>query len=46
MKVAIFHEGHANNTNDNALLTLLIKDMGLNLGRVEFSGVGSKSNFF
>jgi hypothetical protein len=45
-KIAILHEGSAKKTNDNALLKLLINDMKLDSNRVEFFGVGSKSNFF
>jgi len=44
--IAILHEGRANNTNDNALLTSLIKNIGLDIERVEFFGFGAKSNFF
>lgn len=46
MKKAILHEGNAKKTNDNELLRLLIKDMGLNIDQVEFFGFGAKSNFF
>nr|CAA6803160.1 MAG: Unknown protein [uncultured Thiotrichaceae bacterium] len=42
MKVAILHEG----TEDNALITKLITTLELDLGRVEFYRMGSKSNFF
>ena len=44
--IAILHEGHARNTNDNELLTLLIKAIDLDIERVEFFGFGAKSNFF
>ena len=46
VKVAILHEGNSNKTNDNALLKLLIKDLGFDSDRAEFFGFGSKSNFF
>ena len=46
VKVAILHEGNSNKTNDNLLLKLLIKDLGLESDRAEFFGFGSKSNFF
>jgi hypothetical protein len=47
-KVAILHEGHAKNTNDNLLIKLLIKNLELdpNEEKVEFFGFGSKTNFF
>lgn len=46
VKVAVLHEGNTQKTNDNALLKLLIQDLGLDLNRVEFFGFGAKSNFF
>jgi len=46
VKVAILHEGNAKKTNDNELLKLLIKVLGLNLNQVVFIGMGTKSNFF
>lgn len=46
VKVAIFHEGNAKKTNDNELLKLLLENLGLPLEKVEFFGMGSKSNFF
>ncbi|NOQ32209.1 MAG: hypothetical protein GQ570_13925 [Helicobacteraceae bacterium] len=44
--VAILHEGNIKDTNENALLKLLIKELGYNPNSVEFFGFGSKSNFF
>ncbi len=44
--VAILHEGNVKKTNDNALLKLLINELGLNIGKVKFFGMGSKSSFF
>jgi len=46
VKVAILHEGNAKKTNDNELLKLLIYHLGLDYQKVEFFGVGTKSNFF
>ena len=46
VKVAILHEGNNKKTHDNELLTLLIGKLGLDIERVEFFGMGSKSNFF
>jgi hypothetical protein len=46
VKVAILHEGNAQNTNDNALLRLLINHLNEDEKKVEFFGVGSKNNFF
>lgn len=45
-KVAILHEGNAKKTNDNLLLKLLIENLALESDKVEFFGVGAKSNFF
>ena len=46
VKVAILHEGNSKKTNDNELLKLLLKELNLDFNRVEFFGVGAKSNFF
>ena len=46
VKVAILHEGNSKKTNDNELLKLLLKELSLDIDRVEFFGLGSKSNFF
>ncbi|MDM8568729.1 hypothetical protein QUF50_04295 [Thiotrichales bacterium HSG1] len=46
VKVTILHEGNAKKTNDNLLLKLLIENLKLDVNRVEFFGMGSKSNFF
>jgi len=46
MKVAILHEGNNKQTNDNALLKLLIQNLGLDLESINFIGMGGKSNFF
>jgi len=46
VKVAILHEGNVKKTYDNELLKLLIKNLGLDIDRVEFFGFGAKSNFF
>ena len=45
-KVAILHEGNAKSTNDNLLIKLLIKNLELDIQKVEFFGFGSKINFF
>jgi len=44
--VAILHEGNAKKTNDNALLKLLMNELGLDIGKVKFFGMGNKSRFF
>jgi tRNA nucleotidyltransferase (CCA-adding enzyme) len=46
VKVAILHEGNSQKTHDNELLKLLIENLGLNINKVEFFGMGYKSNFF
>ncbi|MFA5215864.1 hypothetical protein [Sulfuricurvum sp.] len=46
VKVAILHEGNAKKTNDNELLKLLIEKLGFSADKVEFFGMGTKSNFF
>jgi len=46
VKVVIIHEGNAKKTNDNALLKLLLKELGLSEEKVKFIGMGAKSNFF
>lgn len=46
VKVAILHEGNAKKTNDNEILKLLLDKLGLPTEKVEFFGMGSKSNFF
>ena len=46
VKVVILHEGNAKNTQDNNLLKLLFNELKLDINRVKFMGVGSKSNFF
>ena len=46
VKVAIFHEGNENKTNDNELLKLLLEKLELPSKRVKFIGMGTKSNFF
>jgi len=45
-KVAIFHEGKSKKSADVELLSLLIKDLKLDIKRVKFFGMKSKSNFF
>ncbi|WP_297440651.1 hypothetical protein [Sulfurimonas sp.] len=45
-KVAIFHEGKSRKSADEELLNLLIKDLQLDIERVKFFGMKSKSNFF
>ncbi len=45
-EVAILHEGNAKKTNDNALLKLLMDELGLDTGKVKFFGMRSKSCFF
>jgi len=45
-EVAILHEGNAKKTNDNALLKLLMNELGLDIGKVKFFGMGNKSHFF
>ncbi|MDX8400494.1 MAG: hypothetical protein R8K20_09645 [Gallionellaceae bacterium] len=47
----ILHEGNAKKTHDNALISLVIKHLSqtipsVGLDKVEFHGMGSKSNFF
>ena len=46
VKVAIFHEGNSKQTNDNALLKLLLEKLELPTNRVRFVAMGNKSNFF
>ncbi len=46
VKVVIFHEGNAKQTNDNKLLKLLLEHLGFDLSHIRFVGMGSKSNFF
>jgi len=46
VKVAILHEGNAKKTNDNEILKLLLEKLGLPTEKVEFFGMGTKSNFF
>jgi len=46
VKVAILHEGNSKKTNDNQLLKLLIESLNLDVRRVKFIGMGTKSNFF
>jgi len=46
VKVAILHEGNSKKTNDNELLKLLLKELNLDIQRVEFFGFGAKNNFF
>lgn len=44
--IAILHEGNAKKTYDNELITLLIEHLELNVQRIDFYGMGTKSNFF
>jgi hypothetical protein len=46
VKVAIFHEGNENKTNDNEILKLLLEKLSLPSNQVKFVGMGPKSNFF
>lgn len=46
VKLAICHEGHTNKSLDSEIIKLLLKDLNLDVNRVEFYGFGSKSNFF
>lgn len=46
VKVAILHEGNAKKTNDNEILKLLLEKLGFPTEKVEFFGMGAKSNFF
>ncbi len=46
VKLAVCHEGHANKSLDNEIIKLLLQDLNLDIGRVEFYGFGSKSNFY
>ena len=46
VKVAILHEGNSKKTNDNQLLKLLIESLNLEMKKVKFIGMGTKSNFF
>jgi len=46
VKVAILHEGNSKKTNDNQLLKLLIESLNLDIKKVKFIGMGTKSNFF
>ncbi len=47
----VLHEGNAKKTHDNALICLLIEHLSqtnpaISLDKVEFHGMGAKSNFF
>jgi len=49
--IYILHEGNAKKTNDNLLIRLLIEELNktnakIDLNKIEFHGVGTKSNFF
>lgn len=49
--IYILHEGNAKKTNDNKLIKLLIEHLKIqypemNVEKIEFHGMGSKSNFF
>jgi len=46
VKLAICHEGHTNKSLDGEIIKLLLKDLKLDVNRVEFYGFGSKSNFY
>ena len=46
VKLAICHEGHTGKSLDSEIIKLLLKDLDLDINRVEFYGFGSKSNFF
>jgi len=46
VKVAILHEGNSRKTHDNELLKLLLEELKLEINKVRFIGMGSKSNFF
>lgn len=49
--IYILHEGNAKKTNDNLLIRLLIEALSksnskIDLNKIEFHGIGTKSNFF
>ncbi len=44
--IFILHEGNNKNTNDNKLIRLLINHLNLDSNKIDFHGMGSKSNFF
>ncbi len=46
VKVAIIHEGNSNKTHDNKLIKLLLENLKLDENKVQFFGIGTKSNFF
>ena len=43
--LAILHEGGKGKSEDYQLIELLIKHLQLDINKVEFYGMGSKSNF-
>ena len=46
VKLAILHEGNNKKTSDNQLLKLLMESLNLDIKKVKFIGMGTKSNFF
>lgn len=44
--IAILHEGKKDKSGDQELLKMLIFDLGLEIGKIDFYGMGAKSNFF
>ena len=46
VKVVILHEGNSKKSKDNQLLKLLIESLDLDIQKVKFIGMGTKSNFF
>jgi hypothetical protein len=44
--IAILHEGNAKPTHDNHLIGLLIRHLELDIGQIDFYGMGTKRNFF
>lgn len=44
--IFILHEGHNKKTNDNKLIRLLIEHLELDGNKIDFHGMGYKSNFF
>lgn len=45
-KLALLHEGNNRKTHDNELIKMLIQHLAFDEKRVDFYGMGSKSNFF
>lgn len=44
--IYILHEGNNKKTNDNELIRLLVEDLELDDNKIDYHGMGSKSNFF